>query len=86
VADVITGIGALFMTHFPKIVISKITNAVDASKCDITKLHDYHFHMIANDGIFFLPGKLGAFSDAHTKSDIKTIAKSTDQYLTTFKK
>jgi len=33
-----------------------------------------------------LPGKLGAFSDAHTKSDIKAIAKSTDQFLTTFKK
>ena len=47
---------------------------------------DYHFHMIANDGIFFLPGKLGAYSDTHTKSDINAIAKSTDQYLTTFKK
>jgi len=42
--------------------------------------------MIANDGIFFLPGKLGAFSDVHTKSDINAIAKSTDIYLTTFKK
>ena len=42
--------------------------------------------MIANNGIFFLPGKLGAYSDTHTKSDINAIAKSTDQYLTTFKK
>jgi glutamate-1-semialdehyde 2,1-aminomutase len=42
--------------------------------------------MIANDGIFFLPGKLGAFSDAHTKFDIKTMAKSTDEFLTKFKK
>jgi glutamate-1-semialdehyde 2,1-aminomutase len=42
--------------------------------------------MIANDGIFFLPGKLGAYSDAHTKSDINAIAKSTDKFLTKFKK
>ena len=42
--------------------------------------------MIANDGIFFLPGKLGAFSDVHTKSDIANLAKSTDEFLTKFKK
>jgi glutamate-1-semialdehyde 2,1-aminomutase len=27
--------------------------------------------MTAHDGIFFLPGKLGAISDMHTKIDIK---------------
>jgi glutamate-1-semialdehyde 2,1-aminomutase len=42
--------------------------------------------MIANDGIFFMPGKLGAFSDMHTKSDIINMAKSTDGFLTKFKK
>ena len=40
----------------------------------------------ATDGIFFLPGKLGAFSDVHTKSDIANLAKSTDGFLTKFKK
>ena len=64
----------------------EINNATDAAKCNVKKLHDYHFHMIANDGIFFLPGKLGAYSDVHAKSDINAIAKSTDQYLATFKK
>ena len=63
-----------------------IKNASDASKCSIKRLHDYHFHMIANDGIFFMPGKLGAFSDMHTKSDIINMAKSTDRFLTKFKK
>ena len=29
--------------------------------------------MIAHDGIFFLPGKLGAISYTHTKEDIKKI-------------
>jgi len=81
-----TGMGSLFLTHFLSTKVHEINNASDVAKCNIKKLHDYHFHMIANDGIFFLPGKLGAFSDAHTKSDIKTIAKSTDLYLTTFKK
>jgi glutamate-1-semialdehyde 2,1-aminomutase len=83
---IITGKGSLFMTHFPKIGISKITNAVDASKCDITKLHDYHFEMIANDGIFFLPGKLGAISDSHTKNDIKLMKSSTEKFVSKFKK
>ena len=83
---IITGKGSLFMTHFPKIGIFKITNAVDASKCDITKLHDYHFEMIANDGIFFLPGKLGAISDSHTKNDIKLMKSSTEKFVSKFKK
>ena len=81
-----TGIGSLFLTHFLDNQVHEINNASDAAKCNIKKLHDYHFHMIANDGIFFLPGKLGAYSDVHTKSDINAIAKSTDQYLATFKK
>ena len=81
-----TGIGSLFMTHFLKDTIYEIKNATDAAKCNTKKLHDYHFHMIANDGIFFLPGKLGALSSVHTKSDITAMAKSTDGYLTGFKK
>ncbi|KFM20780.1 Glutamate-1-semialdehyde 21-aminomutase 2 protein [Marine Group I thaumarchaeote SCGC AAA799-D07] len=81
-----TGTGSLFLTHFLTPSISEIKNATHAAKCDIKKLHDYHFHMIANDKIFFLPGKLGAFSDIHTKSDITNIAKSTDKFLTRFKK
>ena len=81
-----TGIGSLFLTHFVTNGDAEIKNADDVAKCNIKKLHDYHFHMIANDNIFFLPGKLGAFSDMHTKSDITNIAKSTDRFLTKFKK
>jgi glutamate-1-semialdehyde 2,1-aminomutase len=81
-----TGIGSLFLTHFLSDSTYEINNAADAAKCNIKKLHDYHFHMIAKDGIFFLPGKLGAFSDVHTKSDIANLAKSTDEFLTKFKK
>ena len=81
-----TGIGSLFLTHFLSDSTYEINNATDAAKCNIKKLHDYHFHMIAKDGIFFLPGKLGAFSDVHTKSDIANLEKSTDEFLTKFKK
>jgi len=81
-----TGIGSLFLTHFVTNGDTEIKNANDVAKCNIKKLHDYHFHMITNDNIFFLPGKLGAFSDVHTKSDITNIAKSTDRFLTKFKK
>ena len=81
-----TGTGSLFLTHFLTNSNTEIKNAADAAKCNIKKLHDYHFHMIANDEIFFMPGKLGAFSDMHSKSDIINMAKSTDKFLTKFKK
>ena len=83
---IITGKGSLFMTHFPKNNISKIDNATDAAKCDIKKLHKYHFEMIANDNIFFLPGKLGAISDAHSQSDVKCMKSATERFVTSFKK
>ncbi|MDH3658370.1 MAG: aminotransferase class III-fold pyridoxal phosphate-dependent enzyme [Nitrosopumilus sp.] len=68
---IVTGKGSLFMTHFLKNGITEVTNASQASMCDVNALHDHHFKMIAHDGIFFLPGKLGAISNAHTKQDIK---------------
>ena len=68
---IVTGKGSLFMTHFVKNGITEVTNAAQASMCDVKALQDYHFKMIAHDGIFFLPGKLGAISNAHEKSDIK---------------
>jgi len=67
----VTGKGSLFMTHFVKNGITEVTNATQASMCDVKALHDYHFKMIAHDGIFFLPGKLGAISNAHSKENIK---------------
>jgi len=42
-----TGIGSLFLTHFLSDSTYEINNAADAAKCNIKKLHDYHFHMIA---------------------------------------
>ncbi|WP_048115968.1 aspartate aminotransferase family protein [Nitrosopumilus adriaticus] len=78
---IVTGKGSLFMTHFVKDGISQVINASQASKCDTKTLHDYHFKMIAHDGIFFLPGKLGAISYAHSKADIKKMILATNDYL-----
>jgi glutamate-1-semialdehyde 2,1-aminomutase len=78
---IITGKGSLFMTHFRKNNISKITNSTDVAKCDSSMLQKYHFKMISQDGIFFLPGKLGAISYAHSKEDIKKMLTATEDFL-----
>ena len=77
---IVTGKGSLFMTHFTKNGITEITNSTDAAKCDSALLHKYHFKMIAQDGIFFLPGKLGAISYAHSKDDIKEMVKASENF------
>ena len=78
---VVTGKGSLFMTHFTKNGITEITNSSQAAKCDSKMLQKYHFKMISQDGIFFLPGKLGAISSAHSKNDIKKMVIATENFL-----
>ena len=76
----VTGKGSLFMTHFLKNGTSKITNSTDVAKCDTEMLQKYHFKMISQDGIFFLPGKLGAISISHTREDIKKMIKASENF------
>ncbi|MFB5617531.1 MAG: aspartate aminotransferase family protein [Nitrosopumilus sp.] len=77
---IVTGKGSLFMTHFANNGITEIINSTDAAKCDSAKLQKYHFKMIAQDGIFFLPGKLGAISMAHTNQDIKKLIRASENF------
>jgi glutamate-1-semialdehyde 2,1-aminomutase len=77
---IVTGKGSLFMTHFLKNGVTEVTNSVQAAMCDAQKLQKYHFKMIANDGIFFLPGKLGAISNAHNKDDIKKMILASENF------
>jgi glutamate-1-semialdehyde 2,1-aminomutase len=77
---IVTGKGSLFMTHFVKNGINEIRNSSDAAKCDAKLLHKYHFEMIVKDGIFFLPGKLGAISNAHSDSDIKKMIDASNRF------
>ncbi|MDA0756642.1 MAG: aminotransferase class III-fold pyridoxal phosphate-dependent enzyme [Crenarchaeota archaeon] len=83
---IVTGKGSLFMTHFPRNGVTEINNAADAAKCDSKKLFNYHFEMIARNGIFFLPGKLGAFSDAHSSADVKNMKKATESFVSNLKR
>ena len=77
---IVSGKGSLFMTHFLNKGINKIENAADASKCNSKLIHKYHFEMMVKDGIFFLPGKLGAFSNAHSNSDVKNMIESSTSF------
>ncbi len=77
---IVTGKGSLFMTHFIKDGVTEVTNSVQAAMCDSQMLQKYHFKMIAQDGIFFLPGKLGAISDTHTKEDIKKMILASENF------
>jgi len=81
---IITGKGSLFMTHFAKKGVTEITNSTDAARCDSEILKRYHFKMISQDGIFFLPGKLGAISNAHSKKDMKIMVNASENFLDNF--
>ncbi|MDH3278446.1 MAG: aminotransferase class III-fold pyridoxal phosphate-dependent enzyme [Nitrosopumilus sp.] len=78
---IITGKGSLFMTHFAKNGITEITNSTHVAKCDSSMLQKYHFKMISQDGIFFLPGKLGAISNAHSEVDIKKMVLASENFI-----
>lgn len=73
----VTGIGSLFMVHFLNEKVEKIENAVDAAISDKELLFNYNLALLAKHNIFFLPGKMGAFSDAHNKSDVARLIEST---------
>jgi glutamate-1-semialdehyde 2,1-aminomutase len=72
----VAGEGSLFQTHFTKERIRDI-NAV--SRTDKKRLDDYHMNLMTN-GVFFLHGKLGALSKAHTKADLDKLLAKTEDY------
>jgi glutamate-1-semialdehyde 2,1-aminomutase len=73
----ITGIGSLYLTHFLDNTLKKITNASDVAMSNKELLKMYHIALMANYGIFFLPLKMGAFSDAHDENDVKKLLSAT---------
>jgi glutamate-1-semialdehyde 2,1-aminomutase len=72
----ISGTGSLFMPHFGK---QQVHDASDVATSDKTALYKYHLALMAEHGIFFLPGKMGAFSDAHDQSDVKKLLAATEK-------
>src|SRR5919198_2699473 len=73
----ITGIGSLYLTHFLDNSVRKIANASDVAMSNRHLLKKYHFAMMANYGIFFLPLKMGVFSDAHDENDARKLLSAT---------
>ena len=72
----VTGSGSLWHTHFTK---EKIENAITAARANKEKLTKYHIHLIEN-GVFFLPGKAGALSAAHTQADLDRLLSQTERF------
>jgi len=75
-----TGRGSLFMTHFTRGRVGEVSNSAQAAKCDSGLLRRYHLKMMAENGIFFLPGKLGAVSYAHGDADVKDMVRASREF------
>ncbi len=69
----ITGTGSLYLMHFLENTSKKITNATDVAMSSKDLLMKYHMALMANYGIFFLPLKMGTFSDSHDETDVKKL-------------
>lgn len=69
--------GSLFHVHFTK---EQVKNTAVAFKADRKKLEEYHMTLIKN-GVFFLPKKNGAISNAHSKEDLEKLFVETERYV-----
>jgi glutamate-1-semialdehyde 2,1-aminomutase len=72
----VVGLGSLFHTHFARHEIKDVHTVFNA---DREKLTEYHMHLITN-GVFFLPTKMGALSNAHSKADVERLLEETENY------
>ena len=88
-AAAVTGTGSLFMAHFApagggggggRNGRPRVRSAADAAACDTGMLRRHHFEMIAGDGIFFLPGKMGALSAAHGDGDVDALVEAAGRF------
>jgi glutamate-1-semialdehyde 2,1-aminomutase len=73
----VTGMGSLFMVHFLSEKTERIENALDAALADRETLNNYNLALMAKHDIFFLPGKMGAFSNANNNKDVTRLVEST---------
>jgi glutamate-1-semialdehyde 2,1-aminomutase len=73
----ITGTGSLFMIHFLNVKIKKINNASDVALSNTALLLNYNLALMSKFNIFFLPLKMGAFSNANQKEDVYELVNAT---------
>lgn len=72
----VTGLGSLWHTHFTKEPVHD-SNAV--ARADSGKLTQYHMHLIEN-GVFFLPRKVGALCSEHSEADLDRLLSETERF------
>lgn len=77
----VTGAGSLFQIHFLNEQVTSVKSAVDVAHSNRELLKKYNLALMANHGIFFLPLKMGAFSEAHDHDDVKRLLSSTTSLL-----
>jgi glutamate-1-semialdehyde 2,1-aminomutase len=77
----VTGIGSLFQVHFLNELVSSITNAIDVALSNRELSKKYSLALMAHHGIFFLPLKMGALSEAHNQYDVKKLLSATKSLL-----
>ncbi|MFP3985468.1 MAG: aspartate aminotransferase family protein [Candidatus Bathyarchaeia archaeon] len=70
-------VASLFHVHFTK---EEVKDVDAAFKADRKKLADYHLALI-NNGVFFLPCKTGAISNAHSEEDLEKLVVATENYV-----
>ena len=68
-----TGSGSLFATHFLNDEQVVIASPEDVSASNMELEKNYYFSMIADHGIYFLPGHIGAISTVHSEKDIDVL-------------
>jgi glutamate-1-semialdehyde 2,1-aminomutase len=72
----VTGLNSIFLTHFG---IDKVKDANDVAISNKKLLTKYHFKLMTDHGIFFLPTKMGAFSFAHDEKDVNRLLVATEK-------
>lgn len=75
-----TGNGSLFATHFMSEGQKKISSPQDVNSSDRIKERQYYFYLIAQAGIYFIPGHVGAVSTVHTSADMVKFVESTSKF------
>lgn len=75
-----TGAGSLFATHFPSEGQEKLLSPGDVNASNKSAEKQYYFSLIARNGIYYLPGHLGAVSEAHSQEDLDDYIAATEQY------
>jgi len=56
-----------------------VQDANDVATSDKEALSRYHLALMADHGVFFLPGKMGAISHAHEDTDVKRLLNATEK-------